>query len=174
MKTIHAIIRAFVFLLRCLRPRTGMPNWRLIGTVPFATRLVTVAGAIGSLQALGQQAPTNDMFDARIPLGQAIESQTSTNTFATAEAGEPAHRGSPALRSLWWRWTAPVNGYALVTTTNSPSATRVDVYDYHKALTQLTEIALLTNSGLPVILDRYEFSASQGVDYNIAVAGRGG
>src|SRR5688572_78267 len=100
-------------------------------------KVVTQLAFISSLACLpmqAQQAPTNDMFDARIPLGQVIESQRSTNTMATAETGEKPHRGTNPVRSLWWRWTAPQNGYVLVATTNSPSRTRVDVYDFHKVL----------------------------------------
>ena len=139
----------------------------------FAALLAALATPLACLQ-VHAQAPTNDMFDARIPLGQATNYLTGTNTYATAESGEWPHRGSPAVRSLWWRWTPPVNGYALVATTNSPSLTRVAVYGGEKVLTQLTPEPLLTNSGLPTIPDRYEFSASQGFDYNIAVDGRSG
>src|ERR1035437_1691713 len=102
-------------------------------SLAFAALAAVLTTPLACLQSRAQ-APTNDFFAYRIPLGQLIESVTATNTYATAEAYEPAHRGSPAVRSVWWRWTAPVNGYVLVATTNSPSLTRVAVYDYQKVL----------------------------------------
>jgi hypothetical protein len=120
------------------------------------------------------QAPINHAFDNRLPLGRVTESVTATNSLATAEPNEPGHRGSPAVRSLWWRWTAPLDGYVVVTTTNSLVHTRVAIYDYKKVLAQLSPEPLLTNSGIPLNLNRYEFDASQSLDYNVAVDGQGG
>jgi hypothetical protein len=120
------------------------------------------------------QAPTNDFFLNRTPIELSAGSWLATNTLATSEPGELAHRGLPPVRSLWWNWRIASNGYAVVSTTNSPSHTRVEVYDYQKILTQLGRLSLETNSGIPVAPDRFEFSATRDIDYKIAVDGRDG
>lgn len=139
--------------------------------------ILALVASFGCLQVLAQS-PANNMFDYRIPLAGATNSLTvtafSTNTLATAEPFEPQHRGSPAVRSLWWDWWAPVDGYVLVSTTNSPSQTRVAVYDGSKQLSLLYTQALLNESGSPIAPDLYEFNAFSGLHYNIAVDGRNG
>jgi hypothetical protein len=47
---------------------------------------------------------------------------------ATAEAGEPAHAGEAAAKSLWWKWTAPGNGTLQLDTKGSSFPTRLAVY----------------------------------------------
>lgn len=120
------------------------------------------------------QVPINDSFADRLPLGRLVESIAATNTSATAESNEPAHRGLPAVASLWWRWVAPADGYVQVDSTNSPTRTRVAVYDGSKQLALLHPETLQNESGLPSAPDRYEFNAINGLHYNIAVDGREG
>jgi hypothetical protein len=135
---------------------------------------LAVAMASSSVPVLAQ-APVNDDFLNRLPLGGLSVSVWATNTFATAEPGEMDHRGQAPVRTLWWRWTAPVDAYVVIDTgSNSPSRTLVDVYDYHKVLSLLNTIPLLSACGLPTPLDHYEFSAAAGLDYNIVVDGLGG
>jgi hypothetical protein len=134
---------------------------------------VVIASVTGPL-ALAQTAPTNDVFELRYALDLLSFSLTSTNTLATSEAGEQRHRGLAPVRSLWWRWTAPLNGYVMVNSTNSPSRTLVDVYGLEKKINLLSLVTLQTDSGLPTVLDRYEFDAEKGRDYNIVVDGRDG
>src|SRR5437868_1110730 len=97
--------------------KRGMLDEKLFRWLPLALVI------LGCSPTRGQLAPTNDLFLNRIALGLGLESHLSTNTFATAEPpDEPAHRGLSAVRSVWWRWTAPQSdGYVLVTSTNSPS-----------------------------------------------------
>ncbi len=120
------------------------------------------------------QAPPNDAFDNRIPLGRLIESVVATNTLATAEAAEPGHRGTPAAKSVWWRWVAPMDGYAVVDSTNSAVPSRVAVYDGSKQLPLLQVENLRNESGLPGASNHYEFSAVNGLHYNLALDGVNG
>jgi hypothetical protein len=152
---------------KCLSPQRGS---RLRTAVSWAAAIAASA----CLPALGQ-APPNDNFVDRFPLGGLTASVDATNTLATRENGEPGHRGQAAANSLWWRWTAPLDGYVMLDTTNSASRTRVAVYDYGKNFSVLNPIPLEAASGIPAInLDHYEFSASSGYDYNIAVDSLGG
>lgn len=49
-------------------------------------------------------APTNDLFISATPISGVEGEISGANTGATAEAGEPANAG----RTVWYRWTAPV------------------------------------------------------------------
>lgn len=131
-------------------------------------RLAVVLAAWSSVSARGQ-APANDVFEERLPLGALVESITATNTLATSEVSEPAHRSAPAAKSLWWRWVAPLDGYVVVDSTNGPVRGRVAVYDGVKQLPLLRPEPVRSESGLPVAPDHYEFSAFNGLHYNLAV-----
>jgi hypothetical protein len=54
--------------------------------------------------------PAHDAFAHRRSLSGPTGVVRSHNTLAGSEAGEPAHAGAPALRSLWFAWTSPVTG----------------------------------------------------------------
>ncbi len=87
------------------------------GTVTSRAAALTLAAA-----------PANDAFAAAATLTGLSASATGFATVATAEAGEPAHAGAAAARSLWWTWTAPANGAVLVETTGSAVDTRLAAY----------------------------------------------
>ena len=99
-------------------------------------------------------------------------SDLSDNIGATAEAGEPAHAGSPASHSLWWRFTPPVNATVTASTAGSGIDTVLAVYTG-------TTVGALT----PVIADddsagggasRVSFPGTGGRTYFVAVDGRSG
>ena len=137
------------------------------------TKLVIgLVATLGLLPARGQQLA--DHFNDRLPLSAPVFSTLGTNTLATTDPGEQANRSVTPVRTLWVRWTAPANGYALVTSSNSPSRTVVNAWDYHKVLNELQQIPIQNNSGLPTALDRFEFNAISAADYNLVVDGRDG
>ena len=76
--------------------------------------------------------PANDNFANAIPitLSNSAATVTGFNTNATSEPGEPAHAGKAgsAIRSVWWKWTAPGAGGVTVDTTNSYFDTTMGVY----------------------------------------------
>lgn len=127
-----------------------------------------ILGCLASLRAFAQ-APTNDFFLDRQVIGAALETHFSTNALATAEASEPTHRGLAAANSLWWRWTAPLDGYVVMATTNSPGLTRVALYDGGKFIDKLNPLSPQRESALPDAYDRFEFHATRASDYNLAV-----
>ncbi len=156
--------------IRLSEPYAGQPA---VSAISVAVVLAALAFA-----RAWAQAPVNDMYANRIPLITDPDTLTATalatNTQATVEPGEPGISGSPATKSLWWDWWAPVDGYVFVTTTNSPSQTRVAAYWGAKQLNQLYIEPPLDYSGLPIGPDRYEFSAVNGTHYSIAVDSRNG
>ena len=66
---------------------------------------------------------SNDNFENALPLnapGQTSGFSEMSNTNATLQAGEPLLSAYPnATNTLWWSWTAPANGTAHFSTTNS-------------------------------------------------------
>lgn len=69
------------------------------------------------------QRPGNDNFASAFLIAPGIELVTGNNEFATGETGEPVHHNpsvSP-LNSVWWRWTAPINGTLTVNLAGSTS-----------------------------------------------------
>jgi hypothetical protein len=107
-------------------------------------------------------APDNDAFstprDLPSAAGEVVEDSGST-AGAGAEAGEPAHAGSAAGRSVWFRWTAPGTGQFQASLSATGEA-RMAVYA-GDALASLTEVA--SGGGGSV------FDAEAGRSYRIAV-----
>ena len=60
--------------------------------------------------------PANDNFANAIALTLTNNTVSATgfNTNATKESGEPSHAASTGTHSVWWKWTAPTAGSALI------------------------------------------------------------
>jgi uncharacterized repeat protein (TIGR03803 family) len=116
--------------------------------------------------------PANDYFTNAQLISGAAGSVTGTNVGATREIGEPDHAGSPASRSIWFRWTAPSTNEVSVTTAGSDFDTTLAVYTGGSvnALTQVAsndEFAADSTSALT-------FFPTAGTSYRIAVDGFSG
>lgn len=75
--------------------------------------------------------PANDLFANATPITLTSATQTfsGSSVHAFKEAGEPFHgSGEPGGSSVWWKWTAPVNGTLKVTTRNSTFDTMLAAY----------------------------------------------
>jgi len=106
--------------------------------------------------------PVNDNFINAIEITGTSGQIIGTNVDATTEADEPGE--SPYNdSSVWWTWTAPINGYYTFDTDGSDySWTKLDVYT-GSAVQELTRVAL--NYG-----GRETFYAQSGTRYFIAVS----
>lgn len=82
----------------------------------------------------------NDPFAGRLAITTLPATITDTNVDASAEAGEPAHHGFTAERSVWYSWTAPRAGVYRITTAGSDFDTVLAVYR-GKSLDKLRPIA---------------------------------
>src|SRR5207237_691472 len=51
--------------------------------------------------------------------GNVIGFQAKSVLCATMELGEPLHRGPTSQKSLWWKWQAPANGSASISSAGS-------------------------------------------------------
>ena len=117
-------------------------------------------------------APANDNFANRLELAGASGSVAVSNVGASAEAGEPSHAGLAGGTSLWWSWAAPAAGTLVLDTAGSGFDTLLGVYA-GESVGALSLVAANDQSPLGGTSSRVEFDVYPGVDYKIAVDGRG-
>ena len=103
--------------------------------------------------------PVNDDFDQRLTVTGTFFTASGSNITATAEAGEPSHGSNPASQSIWWTWTAPATGEALVSQAYS-QFNPIAIYS-GTALTNLVRIA--ASNGI------VRFNAVSNSTYHIAI-----
>lgn len=114
----------------------------------------------------------NDSFAGATVLAPAGASVTTTSVRATRETGEPAHAGNSGGRSLWWRWTPPAAGTAVIATRGSSFDTVLGVYT-GSAVGALTAVA--SNDDDEDTFNSYlRFTTVAGATYFIAVDGYNG
>ena len=119
-----------------------------------------------------QGAPSNDALAQASSLSGNSGSLDAWNHNATAESGEPAHAGSTASHSVWFKWTATDSGTLLLNTQGSAIDTTLAAYT-GTTVSALTPAASDDDSGgsgtswlaMPV---------TAGQSYLIAVDGKAG
>ena len=71
---------------------------------------IAVIGALALPASAHAAPPANDNFASAQVIGPALPiSVPGSNVEATAQLGEPAVAGNPAISTVWYRWTAPAN-----------------------------------------------------------------
>ena len=133
--------------------------------------LVCVGGLLMLLASESRviAAPLNDSFASASTLFGATNRVEVSSVGASAEVGERSRVGNPAASSVWWRWTAPDTGMALVTTLGSGFDTVLAVYA-GDAIDSLELVA--ENDDAPGVgTSAVAFHASQGREYRIVVDG---
>jgi hypothetical protein len=122
--------------------------------------------------ALAAPPPNDDLANAQLLSGPLPTETAGTNVDATKEPGEPDHAGFLGGASVWYSWSASVDGFVTVETCGSTFDTVLGVYagdDY----AHLTEQAGNDDGGCGV-QSRETFRAQAGTTYRIAVDGYGG
>lgn len=141
----------------------------------IADRVILIALLLwGAVWAAPARAQTGtNAFAARpmLTLSGGVATGSSNNGAASAEANEPAHLGDPAVRSVWWRWTAPATGLAQIDTVGTPINSRLAVYTG----AQLASLQLVAANLGSDDADNFEsvvrFQAVSGTAYSICVDG---
>ncbi|MFO1487033.1 MAG: Calx-beta domain-containing protein [Verrucomicrobiota bacterium] len=155
-----------------------MRTVRQLFTVPAwlkAFQLAAWAGVIlGAATVLAQ--PANDNFLDAIPVTGLLGQVTGSNTNATLELGEPTVVATPTGTiplgsSVWYSWTAPLNGNVTFDTLNSVFDTVLAAYT-GSSVSSLTQVAADDDSG-PSLTSKMTFTAVQGTTYYISVNGFG-
>ena len=132
----------------------------------LATAFLLLAAllAVGSVAA----APANDDFSNSILISGLTGTTTGSNVGATKETGEPNHY-SAGGKSVWWQWTAPASGTAVIDTDGSDFDTLLAIYT-GGAVNSLTLIDSDDDSGSGLD-SQVTFTAIGGTTYQIAVDG---
>lgn len=146
-------------------------NFDAVAGQPYRIAVRGVNGAEGAF-ALQWSAhrPANDDFVKASTLSGVAGSVSGSSLGATGEPAEPNHAGSLPVASVWYSWTAPETGPAVLTTAGSSFDTVLAVYQGSLG-GQLAKVASNDDDGA-VSTSRVEFGVTKGVDYRIAVSGK--
>ncbi|HEU5123539.1 MAG TPA: hypothetical protein VFW05_05680 [Verrucomicrobiae bacterium] len=108
---------------------------------------------------------SNDAFKHRLKMHGARTIATGYNAGATHEANEPAAPANSTGKSVWWSWTAPVNGLVWINLDGSDyESSPVSVFTGSK-LKNLTTVPSITRTNSPGYTS---FEAVAGHTYQIA------
>jgi subtilisin family serine protease len=127
------------------------------------------SSAIASAKFTVLHSPPNDNFADCITITGSRARFADNNLGATAEKGEPRHYFWKAQCSVWYEWTAPTTGLAMVTTRGSNFDTVMAVYTGDN-LASLRRIARDDDRG-GNLTSRVRFWARAGKTYQIAIDG---
>ncbi|PAW70415.1 MAG: hypothetical protein B9S35_15250, partial [Opitutia bacterium Tous-C5TDCM] len=116
------------------------------------------------------QSPTNDSFDTRGNLSGNSPSAIGSNVNTTAEAGEPF--AAAGRNSVWWSWTAPSSGTAVIRTFNSKFDTVLAAYT-GSSVSSLSLVAS-NDDDATTLQSRLEIAVTKGVQYQIQVSSHDG
>jgi hypothetical protein len=134
--------------------------------------LMLVVASVLALPTVALAAPPpNDAFASAEEVSGRVTTVDGLNKDATKEADEPNHAGEPGGASIWYRWTAPADGDAVVSTCESSFDTLLAVYT-GDSLASLAHLA--SNNDSCGLQSEVSFAATEGVTYRIAVDGDGG
>jgi len=141
----------------------------------YAIAVDGFAGASGAivLTITPPPRPPNDDFANRSVLAGASVLANGSTVDATKQLDEPAHAGEPGGKSIWWSWTAPFAGRAVITTLGSDFDTVLALYR-GEALEALAEVASNDQDPLGGDTSRVSFTTATGQRYEIAVDGWNG
>ncbi|MGH2981643.1 MAG: hypothetical protein ACRDKV_06340 [Solirubrobacterales bacterium] len=141
-----------------------------------------------STDAPPMPAPGNDDFADAVTLsGTDVFDDDSTNLYATGEDGEPNHVNSSfthpscatvhepiCQQSVWYEWTAPVDGAVQVDTCNSDLDTVLSVYSGN-SVNALSTVVENDDGGCGLgdfaRASLVQFTAEEGETYRMAVSG---
>ena len=159
--------------------KTSLVTFKVKDGVEYSFAVTGFAGSVGAIglnldfaASKSVSRPSNDDFTkARLLYGERAVA-TGGNGSATGEQGEPEHGESASTTgSVWWRWTAPRSGVAVVDTHGSEFDTVLAVYSGN-SLEGLVPISQ-SDDYLDAITSQVSFEANGGNTYSIAVDGFG-
>lgn len=142
------------------------------------TIIVNNGEATHTITQFGILPPDNDLFAQAqtltpSPTPFAPITVNGRNTNASFEANEPAHAGSTAARSVWYRWTAPTSDLYSFTTSGSDFDTVMAIYT-GPSVSNLTLIAGNDDTTTFDQTSKINFRATAGTVYSIAIDGANG
>jgi hypothetical protein len=130
-------------------------------------------GASGNLVLTLNQTIQNDNFANAEFIGGVSGLVHGSTSGATKEAGEPNHAGNAGGHSIWYAWTAPVDGIATFDTIGSSFNTLLAAYT-GGSLATLVPVASNDDISASNTLSRITFSAIGLSRYYLAIDGYNG
>lgn len=149
-----------------------MPSRVAVAFTRAALALRLLAGLLLPLMAQADPSPANDNFANAVVIDGALETNvvlSASNVGATFEPGESFHAESPSGRSVWWTWTATVNGSVSISTAGSSFDTLLGIYTGSSVSGLVSVISNDDEVGKKT--SRVLFRAIGGETYRIAVDG---
>lgn len=146
----------------------------IIGFITRAVVTVLAASLVPMLAAgpASAEPPTNDAFASAAAINGSLPvSVSGTNVEATKQPGEPAHAGNAGGRSIWYSWTADLDGLVVLDTCASTFDTLLAVYT-GGTLAEL--VPVVSDDDTCSTRSSVRFIATSGQTYRIAVDGYGG
>ena len=128
---------------------------------------------LGGFSATSSSGPANDNLSAAQIVTDSAGTVSGSNVDATSEIGEPENTPeSSPIQSVWYAWTAPATGNAVVDTCGSDFDTTLGVYS-GSAVNALTPIVSNDDdtAGCVGYTSRVTFPATSGTTYQISVDG---
>ena len=80
--------------------------------VALVAGVLAVAPGSATAASTPEATPANDAFSSVETLTPRSGETAGTNVGATKQAGEPLHASDPGGASVWYRWTADIDGFA--------------------------------------------------------------
>lgn len=133
-------------------------------------------GDSGNVSISLGQSVLNDDFANALQIGGINIRTASDNIAATREAGEPEHvQSASGSKSVWWRWTAPLNGNVTLSTSASNSFDTLLAVYIGDSLEELQLVGWNDDDDRTgVWTSVLTFYAREGTEYRIAVDGWNG
>lgn len=116
------------------------------------------------------QAPANDLLEASEIIEGTEVRFSATNFSASREPDEPRHANQSGSGSVWWFWSPPASGQAILDLSGSDFDTTTAIY-LGKSVDALSLISADNNGGADGVDSRALFPAEAGNDYRIVVDG---
>jgi hypothetical protein len=130
-------------------------------------------GFMALIRRMPAASPANDFFASAFTLTGTRVTTIAANSGSTREAGEPLHADVSGGGSVWWRWTAPANGFLALNTAGSDFDTVLAAY-LGAAVTTLNSISYNDDSPGGDVSSSTRFPVTAGQTYLIAVDGKSG
>jgi hypothetical protein len=153
---------------QALRESTGAVTFRAAAGERLMLQVTSPMDGGAPFQFEILAGPDNDDFKGPRAVAGVDLIQEGTTVGATREAGEPAHGGGAATRTIWWGWTAPTTGGYDVEIEDSEEVPFLGVYR-GDTLASLTAVAA-DPVWVPLTQLRRSFHAVAGESFAFVVA----
>ncbi|MEO7931751.1 MAG: DUF1573 domain-containing protein [Chthoniobacterales bacterium] len=146
---------------------------------PFIATCLGILLAWSSAQAQTQQVPANDNFANREVIYGTNHISFGNNVLATTETNDRGYSISSVSHTVWWSWTAPVDGVVTIDTNGSSFDTTMAVFTGN-SLSNLFIVTEVQGNQLYFAEDDdagiglaslVTFTAQAGVTYQISIDG---